>query len=689
MANVIEFVIKGVDNGSGALGKFSKTAGTAVKSVAKMSGGLLATTTALVAYVSVVNANLDKQAKFATRIGQSVEELTRMQHAAAMASIPLEQFNMATQRMTRRTAEAAKGFGEASGALRELGIDAKKFGSLGLEAQMGVLADKFGNVQKESDKLRLAFKLFDSEGTAMLQMLKAGSPALQQAANDAEYLGIVLSKQGAANAEKFSDEMTRAQGAIKGVSMGISAELTPLMTGLLKGFTDMTAQGRPAIVAFVKDSIQGIATLGVVVSQVFGTFRNLFNSLFTEAGFRSIVESFAKNASSAMSWVIDLFVKAGPVMAGAMYGVFKTMWEGFAELGKWGLDKVFDAFTGNDIAGTFSDVLFERIPAATAETRKVIAAMWEDLAPMAIEAGGQISDAVTSVYGINVDLAKAQAAEMISSLETFGTVAEEQAAAVTATQTSFLEAFYAKNSEFMATQKELAVELAESTYELMMSTIDAVSEGVAGVIVEGGNMMDALRSIGQQVLKDMIGMLIKIGLQRLITATISNAATATQASAELAKGAATTYMNAFSSTAAIPIVGPALAPGVAAASTAAAVAGSTAASATGSALGATIAGARADGGPVGAGQTYLVGERGPELFTARTNGSIVPNEALGGGGGVVIENLVINVLANATNADALLNLPAAQMRDLIAEKFIPALDALAARGVVPQRYVTE
>lgn len=41
-----------------------------------------------------------------------------------------------------------------------------------------------------------------------------------------------------------------------------------------------------------------------------------------------------------------------------------------------------------------------------------------------------------------------------------------------------------------------------------------------------------------------------------------------------------------------------------------------------------IAGARAAGGPVSGGQTYLVGENGPELFRAPTNGTIVPNHQL-------------------------------------------------------------
>jgi TP901 family phage tail tape measure protein len=42
---------------------------------------------------------------------------------------------------------------------------------------------------------------------------------------------------------------------------------------------------------------------------------------------------------------------------------------------------------------------------------------------------------------------------------------------------------------------------------------------------------------------------------------------------------------------------------------------------------------RATGGPVQAGQSYLIGERGAEMFVPRQDGSIVPNHRLGAGGG--------------------------------------------------------
>jgi len=58
-----------------------------------------------------------------------------------------------------------------------------------------------------------------------------------------------------------------------------------------------------------------------------------------------------------------------------------------------------------------------------------------------------------------------------------------------------------------------------------------------------------------------------------------------------------------------------------------------------------ISGAMADGGPVGAGKTYLVGERGPELFTPSTSGTIIPNDFTGGG------NVSVNVNVDASGGD--------------------------------------
>ena len=55
---------------------------------------------------------------------------------------------------------------------------------------------------------------------------------------------------------------------------------------------------------------------------------------------------------------------------------------------------------------------------------------------------------------------------------------------------------------------------------------------------------------------------------------------------------------------------------------------------------------RANGGPVGAGKSYMVGERGPEMFVPNTGGRIVPNSDMGSS-----TNVVVNVDASGPSVE--------------------------------------
>ena len=61
-------------------------------------------------------------------------------------------------------------------------------------------------------------------------------------------------------------------------------------------------------------------------------------------------------------------------------------------------------------------------------------------------------------------------------------------------------------------------------------------------------------------------------------------------------------------------------------------------------LGELFGGFRADGGTVASGKAYMVGERGPEIFSPGRSGSIAPNNSLGG------TNVVVNVDASGSSA---------------------------------------
>ncbi len=57
-----------------------------------------------------------------------------------------------------------------------------------------------------------------------------------------------------------------------------------------------------------------------------------------------------------------------------------------------------------------------------------------------------------------------------------------------------------------------------------------------------------------------------------------------------------------------------------------------------------LSGARASGGPVASGDSYLVGERGPEIFTPNASGNIIANNNIG--------KSPVNIVMNITTPNA-------------------------------------
>jgi hypothetical protein len=66
-------------------------------------------------------------------------------------------------------------------------------------------------------------------------------------------------------------------------------------------------------------------------------------------------------------------------------------------------------------------------------------------------------------------------------------------------------------------------------------------------------------------------------------------------------------------------------------------------------IGGLFGGFRAEGGPVDAGKTYMVGEKGPEMVRFGSSGHVYPNSAMRGGGG---QNVSVSISLSGANGDA-------------------------------------
>ena len=175
----------------------------------------------------------DQIQKLSIRLGASTEALSQYQHVADLTGVTFEALTTSWQRQTRRIAEAAAGTGAAKKALEELGLSAQALVALAPEKQFEVLADAVSNVALESDRVRLAQKLWDSEGVKLLQTIQGGSKALGEMRAEADRLGLTLTKAAADDMAAFNDRLTTIAAASEGFGRSITIAVLPALNAFL------------------------------------------------------------------------------------------------------------------------------------------------------------------------------------------------------------------------------------------------------------------------------------------------------------------------------------------------------------------------------------------------------------------------------------------------------------------------
>jgi len=235
----VRIKITALDKTSGTLKKIGSGLRTLTKPLLNMKTALVGVLGAGGITLLVRQSLLatDALSKTASKIGTTTEALSALQFAGKLTGVEVNTMNMALQRFTRRASEAANGTGEAKGAIRELGIDARDLVQLPLDERMLVLADAFEGVKSESDKLRIAFKLFDSEGAALVNTLSQGRGGLSAMLREAEALGVVMSSEAAAGVEDANEEFLKLNSIFKGILDQTTAALAPALKFIVESIS--------------------------------------------------------------------------------------------------------------------------------------------------------------------------------------------------------------------------------------------------------------------------------------------------------------------------------------------------------------------------------------------------------------------------------------------------------------------
>jgi hypothetical protein len=512
----------------------------------------------------------DALAKTATRIGTTTEALSRLHFAADISGVSTETLNMAMQRFTRRTAEAARGTGEAKDAIRELGLNANDLLRLDLDEQMIKLADAFADVQTDADKVRLAMKLFDSEGVALVQTLGAGAAGLREMFSEAEALGAVMSTDAAKGVEDTQDALTRLKAIINGIVAQFTAAFAPVLETVVTHLKDLVIESANAAGGFK-----------ALASQMVGSMIN---------GFVAIIEGAEKMGNAilrpinAVREALHNFEQAGRKSDIRLFGKLEQ--------------EIQLVQAANEDLLLQMDELQDKAARGTEGLGMADEAKLRTLSRLYREGTVEIAELRAQQQGLNTDTSefvpfgdvvipeglqgildkfKELREELQNGADADGDSPLQKEIDAVSTLDRALAGAREGLKKFNSAQDQVGLKMEEITQGALTGFSDALTNAIMGT----GNLKDAFKAM----IANMISQLIQFFIIDKLTGGIASALFGVKKAASGGGGGG---------------VAASLKP-------------------------------KAIGGPVQAGSPYMVGERGPEMFVPNQSGSIVPNKKMGGG----------------------------------------------------------
>ena len=547
-----------------AFDKTKKGFGSATKGLKAIAGSVFSLRTALVGVAGAAGFGLlvksslnatDSLAKTAAKIGTTTEALGALRYAADLTGVATQTMDMALQRFTRRTAEAAAGTGEAKGAIKELGINAQELNRMPLDKRMIVLADAFENVKSESYSLRLAFKLFDSEGAALVNTLSQGSDGLKEMLGEAKLLGLTMSSTAAKGVEDTVDSLTKLKSLFKGVTDQTVAAFAPaikMMVVRFTGFLQRSIEAKGGIEAFARslaiDLLNGVKSALIAFQSLANGFIKVY--AFSVKLKNELANTFGRGLKDAKEYKKDLDE----------------------------LDEKIEKTKNSSIMSVENQLkATDRLMARRKEILKLYQQAQDAEEAETVKPVDWVSGVIEQIDGA------------ISSLKNF----EETAVALPEAIVPALNDIELGFKSWSDSIPDMTTNIQNLTKQGLEGLTDALTAGITGA----ANFADAIKSMAKSVVDSLIKMLIQKYIVDAAFGFITKSIAGFGQSTSNIAGHA-------------DFVGP-MQP-------------------------------KALGGPVQGKSPYLVGERGPELFIPNSSGNIIPNNQMGGGAGVVV-NQTINV----------------------------------------------
>lgn len=220
----------------------------------------------VVQQVRRVVSELDEIGKKADAIGLTTDALQELRVVAEEAGVSQEALDNAMMQFSRRLGEARQGLGQARYALDDLNLSAIELASMPLDQALQTVAEAMLSVEDATSRTAMAQQLFGRSGVPMLNLLREGAAGMEAMRQNARDLGIVIDEDLIRSAEEAENQLGLMSRVIDANLSTALINLAPLLVGATTGIANLTTAARSFIDSF--NAMQAEADVSHLQSEI-------------------------------------------------------------------------------------------------------------------------------------------------------------------------------------------------------------------------------------------------------------------------------------------------------------------------------------------------------------------------------------------------------------------------------------
>lgn len=266
LSDTFDDVKKKTQDFGGSVQDVGKNVGNVGKGMTKwVTGPIAAVGAGALGLAKKWAATGDEIAKTSTKLGISTDALQEMDYWAGQNGLSSQAMERAVGRLNQRVGRAAEGNEKYAEAFENVGV-AVRDSEGNIRDTEDVMRDTIGALQDiEEPALRsaMASEIFGTKmARDLMPALEDGSLSMEEAAEKAHELGIVMDEESLKAAEDFEDAWDDASRSIMGVVHSVGAELLPILVDQV-------------IPAFQEHIVPAIRDLGERIGDIIKWFADL------------------------------------------------------------------------------------------------------------------------------------------------------------------------------------------------------------------------------------------------------------------------------------------------------------------------------------------------------------------------------------------------------------------------------